>query len=750
MSFNIVPLIRRRQNMRVRGKQQFVFTLQPGVVVEGALRAAGRMHCRTIVAFCLLFLLAQGVADGESYADKQLVDVLIYRPSEVSQLAALDSVCHYARTPDSGRWDSCPDFVRDAALRTDLGPKVRAKAIRHLHRQPGDRTQRVLLQALASGEPDVVGAVGTVASMWAREGVSVPSSLAAALATYCEVHPKRAFELPGLLKGIAVLAGPGRSRTCADALGKLWKRAKTTKQRDLLLASAGRWLGTPLLARSINDLEKRPTTLGRYALQGLLSEKPGRISELREAGYREAFATCLALCPEAASRSDKKYFQEMLFDPTYRLPPVARAFYLGQMRPALPHVNTGIEWHDPVGGKHPSDVPTVTHTGLALGLQPADAIYKSLGGGSSSGSSGTNIFGNHWHAGMVVSFGPVLSSPVFSLDGVHVSALSSCVHSFSSSLPFQSRTLVLADAMQTMKDKFVREFGCSSSEPFKGARSTSGLDYYTRAKIVNTALAMIGLDIGYTFVDQLDYCWAGWDGTIEDIDELRCDGLVEYSYEKNGIKVCEGKDADEWKISTPGKNHPENHNDFHSLKGCASAGWKKGQLCPRIQAGDVGHDSKFVIPAPAMPEITEYEVGTWPSLGVATIAFDVNAEFSRYAYVRILVRKWGNAEFMFLKSEDPLGLGEAGGGFPDGVWALRQLNIRKWRQGVIICWRGKTVDVPSVRMDLFGNTVELASEVAGPDFYDVDGKYEFRVQCIDQGGNVSDELSLWLDLSWQG
>lgn len=62
--------------------------------------------------------------------------------------------------------------------------------------------------------------------------------------------------------------------------------------------------------------------------------------------------------------------------------------------------------------------------------------------------------------------------------------------------------------------------------------------------------------IYYTCWGQVDGAGVGsWEGTIDDIDNLRCDGLVEIVYEMNGIDVW-GKNQDHYSIV----DYPDEHN----------------------------------------------------------------------------------------------------------------------------------------------------------------------------------------------
>jgi len=117
-----------------------------------------------------------------------------------------------------------------------------------------------------------------------------------------------------------------------------------------------------------------------------------------------------------------------------------------------------------------------------------------------------------------------------------------------------------------------------------------GLTYAQRYAILQIASALVddAANIGYTALEALKY--EDWDGTLNDIFELRCDGLVEVCYEYNGINVwamkrvyggsttynydiCSQNDVltysaltrTWWSGSNTAKDNLEEHNDFDSI-----------------------------------------------------------------------------------------------------------------------------------------------------------------------------------------
>ncbi len=81
-----------------------------------------------------------------------------------------------------------------------------------------------------------------------------------------------------------------------------------------------------------------------------------------------------------------------------------------------------------------------------------------------------------------------------------------------------------------------------------GCFTKSGLTYSERVDIVFTAKGLLDEGIGWCD-ETLDYYGGDWDGTIADIDDLRCDGLVELCYEYNGYDAWGRKDGASYNYS---------------------------------------------------------------------------------------------------------------------------------------------------------------------------------------------------------
>ena len=88
------------------------------------------------------------------------------------------------------------------------------------------------------------------------------------------------------------------------------------------------------------------------------------------------------------------------------------------------------------------------------------------------------------------------------------------------------------------------------------------MTFTDRKSVITTAIALVNAAIQYP-PELPPYCieWygAGFDGTIPDIYAIRCDGFVEYCYEKNNFRVWRNQDYldSTWSIVL----YPDLHND---------------------------------------------------------------------------------------------------------------------------------------------------------------------------------------------
>jgi hypothetical protein len=352
---------------------------------------------------------------------------------------------------------------------------------------------------------------------------------------------------------------------------------------------------------------------------------------------------------------------------------------------------------------------------FTTGFDRGDALYRDLE---------THLANaEHWHAGLYTGFG-VDASGNGVMTGVHATGDltqllgADTVAIFRASRGFSSPSTDVADTMEKLRDDFVKVFAPTTA--FHGARRPPAVTPGQRVLIPSTAQSMFAKGISYTFADMLDYKWFDWDGTVTDIDEVRCDGIVEYAYERNGVRVCGGLDPTRWNIATPGTDNPENHNDFHNHS------YNPGELCPRIQAGDEASDTTFAPASVNAPVVADFDAFSFTFIFVPSVWFRVTTGAYSRALVRLLVSKDGGP-FYFVRTEDPYG-----GTSPPAIvggweWVTVPANTSGRQFG---WWMGKTV--------------------GGPDYLNRNGLFEFRLVAVDGGGNVSELKSRQLRIEWHG
>ncbi len=101
----------------------------------------------------------------------------------------------------------------------------------------------------------------------------------------------------------------------------------------------------------------------------------------------------------------------------------------------------------------------------------------------------------------------------------------------------------------------------AAKPPITGYCQTPNITDSQRNRIIDNAKRSLSLNFGYAYYGfgsvAIDWKGLTWDKTLEDIEDLRCDGLVEVCYELTGEEVW-GKNATNYPI----QNHPNEHNNF--------------------------------------------------------------------------------------------------------------------------------------------------------------------------------------------
>jgi hypothetical protein len=302
------------------------------------------------------------------------------------------------------------------------------------------------------------------------------------------------------------------------------------------------------------------------------------------------------------------------------------------------------------------------------------------------------------------------------MQGMHMTGFPGDVKPFKAKRGFGDPNCIIADEMKNLFDEFLEDFEVDKKHPYHGARRTPDMSKDDRLNLLNKSADLMNRGIHYTFWDMLVSWGNDWNGTISDIDLLRCDGVVEYTYERCGKKVCAGKEVSKWNIAAAGNAYLQSHEDLHT--------WdlNSGELCPRVQAGEEGNDTTFIKPKKSVPIMQEFAVEKEEVDGGGhIIAIKINVQSSEYynVYVRIIAGPPGGPFHFAITT--------GASGFPLGIagkWMFKEVD-----EGTdhIAYWPGGT---------------------SGQDYYGTDAIYEFRAVAVDKGGNVSEEYSCKIPIGW--
>jgi hypothetical protein len=625
------------------------------------------------------------------------------------RLALLDFLDAIARRKE--RADALWPTFRIIAADREAPAEVRAKATRLLHRDDSPATAD-LLGDLAGDRVVLVADEAYLAA--ARAGRSVSRDRQRALST-------------AVLRAFVESGDAAAVRRAADAVS-------TNDERLRILGAAGTLLESAQLAEIVSATATRPDVAGVAAVRGFFGPRPDQLARLYDEGHVDSFVDAVILLAggfdtttrerliEVAGGDDRPRAGEALslLDPDV-LPdhlrqirangqvftPEGASHFLDQNR--LSPLN-------PEDASRPKGSPfTGDGWPFSTGFHLGDALYRD-----------TIVPGPHWHTGIYEGFVPGQPTGsdgtlwLINADGL---GFSEAIAPISAHRTLGSASTDVTIQMAKLRLDFIEAFQEGFDRTFHGSRSAPGITAAQRANIANTAAALQDHNIWWTWVDQLDCKWFGWDGTIDDIDETRCDGVVEYSYEANGVRVCGGTDPSLFDISAPDRANLENHNNFHN------GAYTSGELCPRIQAGDKGdaahapaNDTTFIQTTATPPALADVDAFGKIVILAPSIWFRVVAPAYQYVYVRVTV-SLGSGPPHFIVTEDPYGntstlLGE---------WRFHTVPANTTSR-LYAFWLGKTSD--------------------GTDFAGQDGTYTFRFLAIDRGGNVSALTSRTVSIDW--
>lgn len=120
------------------------------------------------------------------------------------------------------------------------------------------------------------------------------------------------------------------------------------------------------------------------------------------------------------------------------------------------------------------------------------------------------------------------------------------------------RVIEVGGLYDVVRENSYDEFVNGEGRYYYGSHTNPGVTASDRAAIIATAEDFRdNSNLTYTIWGQIDWNGLDWDGTIADLDNIRCDGLVECCYEMNGVNVW-GREGSHFSII----DYPEEHNNM--------------------------------------------------------------------------------------------------------------------------------------------------------------------------------------------
>jgi hypothetical protein len=624
------------------------------------------------------------------------------------------------------------NFMEQLAHNPTRPVRLRASALHRLYLKPSPQAAKKLAPFLESANPWFINAAARTVVQWQNEG-SLPAEVnLTPVYTYAKQNLSIARKLPAVLRMFANATDPAAQEVLEEIANRV-----TGHDRARLINAAGDKLSLKTLATLVQSVSEQWDNRSERALQAVFMEHKDRLQALEGAGLHRSYLQALATLPKAIQvaeisrvKSVRKFTPEVASQASRVLLSAGVSFTGGVRTPARrkmsPRDEALARFNDAllrVNEMNRQDSGKVA-SGFLTGLHKADALYVDLG-------FGFNITGQHWHTGVYQGFLPSRDGKVGTLSIAQAGRSGStstnvfdfdCIELLETSTSFESPETPIAETMQNLHDNLMqslRKF--DHNLKVHAPRRTPGMTAEIADQIASTAASFFDQGIDYTPFDMMVHRGDHWQGKVSDIQATRCDGVVEFSYEKNGQIVCRGTNETRANIARRGKRFLDNHNDLHS------ASLQSGELCPRVQAGDQGDNDHrgelnsrmTTAEGPSPPLVESFYVTPRFWFFPPMINFRVNAQRYDEVYVRITVSK-GGGSFHFVHT-DALGTEESW----EADWRFERLPTQL---DVCAFWLGKTAN--------------------GPDFKGQDGKYEFRLVAVDLAGNVSELRRAVVDLEW--
>lgn len=687
------------------------------VAISGALvEVSKEMNFEQLGMGVMPALMATLLKDGVLFTS---LSTLVTEPNlpEVAARVILEHLHSVAMRVTKERREAFWARLRELLKTPNTSTVLKQHAVSMLAGVPSDQMAAILVGLLEDDEPALVDEVARVATVWQVKGVQQAKELLGSLIP--RIYRKEAEGQALSSAELACLSVEGSAKS-RRLLESSVQRANTPQQRDRTLRAVSACADPDTFLSLMRLTMKAPTRATAGIWRSKLADNGAMIDKLATGNSTGDYLQCLALAPLTAHTKHAARLAELLAaggETADRARALVRVWNERRQRELLVGAFKKLPVQLPAAHDNPIDPPLGEP--YATGFQVGDAIYRAG-------------YTCHGHAGLFLGF-DVIRTPQGrrgALQGIHMGHAGDGVFEFSSApaLLDVSPTLDLAHEMGWLRKKFCLGFANgTTTRPFIGARSHPAMTLQDRLNIVETARSFLGRGIRWCYADQIKDYGLHWAGTIGDIRRARCDGLVEFSYEKNGVQVCKGEDGAYWNVAVANDDSLDNHNNYHEEKyGDA----EHGEICPKIQAGDLehafGYTDTALRPTPErVPTIIEFSLS---DVGLVPPCFTigVSAPDSLYVYARLTVEKkgWGS---LFAQTT---GLGASHTPEePVGTWNLLEIRANQFVRSY---WEGDTST-----LDQSGEVIRGVSLAGQAEML------QFRLQVIDQGGNVSREHIIW-------
>lgn len=654
------------------------------------------------------------------------------------RVVVLDALDRVARRDAGFLTGEYVDAIRFIAAESTEPFEIRGQAVRSLGRDGTTGSDTLLTTIAGDADLPMVEAVAHAVGRRLRNGSPVSSALTDKLLTYCSNQPSDTKDSSSLLHFLASMD----SNDAETLLNAAAAAQSDSEGRAMLVSMVGDHVDPETIELYLNDARTGAVPLSGELQESLathFAENAAAASALFTGAKYEDYLFLLSIAPDAdpsnavgrltfltdssdaslatAARRVVEYqpwspsladaYGDLVLpegmvlpagwtelDETVLLSPIK----LAEAR----HYSNSEAWTLVKYNQGLGSAPTGSYGGFDSNLNRGDGIYRDL---SSSGL----VNSNHWHAGLYHGFYPNLGS----MNGAHCSnktGLGDCTRRLYAARNFSAPSAQVISILSDLRHDFIYSIFLDgeTSSTFHGAKAPPGRTHSQRNVAVREANRMKSTNIWWTGGDMLD-APSNWNADGRNIDDTRCDGLVEFSIEKASVRLSTGTSQSLWKIATPGTAAFESHNDFHN------GTLDDGELCPKVQSGWQGSASTAVPSAEHGLEKVRFEAFDWSFVFPPSIWIRLDSDLYDYVYARLTVSKDGGAEY-FVRTEDPFGgQAESGRGAIVADWRFIALSTLRPEDSYAF-WLGETV--------------------GGPDFAGMAGEYTFTLTAVDSGGNA--------------